>query len=105
MNSEPWYAAQCIFLHSGTDRGPKQTYEERIILLRAHTSDEAIERAEKEAEEYCHDLDGCEYLGYVNVFHLYDEMPGDGTEIFSTMQRGDLEPKEYFGFTLPRRSR
>ncbi len=48
-------------------------YEERIILLRARSFDEAIGRAEKEAEEYCHDLDGCKYVGYVDVFHLSDE--------------------------------
>ena len=101
MSNEPWYAAQVIFLHSGTEHGPKQTYEERITLLRADTFDDAIERAEKEAEEYCRDLDGCKYVGYVNVFHIYDEKVGEGTEIFSSMQTSDLKPKEYLDLHYP----
>ena len=102
MLNEPWYAAQCVFRHAGTEHGPKQTYEERITLLRAGSFDEAIERAEKEAEEYSRDLEGCEYLGCVDVFHIYDETVGDGTEIFSSMRRADSEPKEYLDLHYPR---
>lgn len=101
MNTEPWYAAQCIFRHTDAGRGPKQTYEERIILLRANSADEAIARAEKEAKGYCADLNDCEYLGYVSVFHLFDDAPGDGTEIFSSMQRSDLTAKEYLDRHYP----
>jgi hypothetical protein len=98
---EPWYAAQCIFLHSGTEHDPRQRYEERITLLRADSFDQAVQRAENEAEEYCRDLDGCKYVGHVNVFHMYDEKLGDGTEIFSSMQKSDLKPKEYLDLHYP----
>src|SRR6185295_17315655 len=101
MNTEPWYAAQCVFRHKDAGRGPKQTYEERIILLRAISADEAIARAEKEAEGYCADLNECEYLGYVQVFHLFEEVLGDGTEVFSSMQRSDLPAKEYLSRHYP----
>jgi hypothetical protein len=101
MSDERWYSAQVIFLHSGTHHGPKQTYEERITLVRADNFDDAIERAEKEAEEYCRDLDGCKYVGYVNVFHIYDENLRDGTEIFSNMQKSDLNSKEYLDLHHP----
>jgi len=70
-------------------------YEERIVLLRADSFDDAVKRAEKEAKEYYRDLDGCRYVGYVNVFHICDEKIGDGTEIFSSMQRSDLISKAY----------
>ncbi|HAF25503.1 MAG TPA: hypothetical protein DCK93_21775 [Blastocatellia bacterium] len=78
MSNESWYSAQCIFLHADTGQGPKQMYEERVVLLRADSVDAAIERAEREAEEYCRDLDGCKYVGDVNVFDIYDGKPGDG---------------------------
>ena len=94
MSKEPWYGAQCIFLHAETKHGLKQMYEERIVLLKASSFDEAIERAEKEAKEYCRNLDGCKHIGYVNVFHINDEKIDDGTEIFSSMQRSNLIPKE-----------
>ena len=95
MNEESWYAAKCVFCHAETKRGPKQMYEERIILLRAHSFDDAIERAEKEAKEYCNDLDGCMYTGFVDVFHLFNQEIIEGTEVFSSMRRHDLKPREY----------
>src|SRR5262245_33956163 len=101
MSNKSWYAAKCIFLHAETKRGPRQMYEERIVLLKARSFDEAIDRAEKEAEEYCRDLDGCTYAGYVDAFLLYDERIGDGTEIFSSMCSSDLKPKEYLNQYYP----
>jgi hypothetical protein len=99
MRNESWYSAKCIFLHSDTAHGPKQMYEERVVLLRADSV--AIERAEREAEEYCRDLNGCKYLGYVNVFDIHDGKPDDGAEIFSSMQMSNLKPKEYLDLRHP----
>jgi hypothetical protein len=101
MNRKSWYSAQCIFLHSDEGHGPKQMYEERIVVLRAESMEAAIERAEKEAEKYCSDLNGCRYIGYVHVFALYDDEISDGSEIFSNMQRSELVPKEYLDLHYP----
>ena len=101
MNSKRLYSAQCIFLHSDQGHGPKQMYEERIILVRATNADAAIERAEEEAREYTRDLAGCNYVGYINVFEMDDEKLTDGSEIFSSMQASDLRPEEYLRFHYP----
>jgi len=101
MNRESWYSAQCIFLHGDRADGPKQMYEERIVLLRAENLDAAIDRAEKEAEEYCSDLSSCTYIGHINVFAIDDDEIGDGSEIFSSMQRSELVPKEYLDLHYP----
>ena len=101
MNRESWYSAQCIFLHDDRADGPKQMYEERIVLLRAENLDAAIDRAEKEAERYCSDLSGCRYVGYINVFAIDDDEIGNGSEIFSNLQRSDLAPKEYLDLHYP----
>jgi hypothetical protein len=98
MNRECWYSAQCIFRHADKVHGPKQMYEERIVVLRAESMEAAIARAEKEAEEYCRDLDGCRYI---NVFAIDDDGIGDGSEIFSSMQRSELIPKEYLDLHYP----
>src|ERR1700754_398195 len=89
MNREGWYSAQCIFLHADKVHGPKQMYEERIVVLRAESMEAAIDRAEKEAEDYCSDVSGCSYIGHVNVFALYDDEIGDGSEIFSSMLKSN----------------
>jgi hypothetical protein len=101
MGNESWYATKCIFLHAETKRGHKQMYEERVVLLKARSFDDAIDRAETEAKEYCHDLDGCKYVGYVDAFLLSDGRIGDGTEIFSSMRRSELKPKEYLNQFYP----
>jgi hypothetical protein len=95
MNDEPWYGAKCIFLHADLKSEDGHLYEERIVLLKAESEDEAIDRAENEAKEYAQNLEGCSYLGYVNVFHVYDESIGDGTEVFSLMRTSKLSKKKY----------
>lgn len=95
MNDEPWYGAKCVFRHSDLKNESGGMYEERVILLKAESGDEAIERAEKEANEYAQNLEGCSYLGYVNVFHIYDETIGDRTEVYSLMRSSKLSDEQY----------
>ncbi|SHI05344.1 hypothetical protein [Streptomyces sp. 3214.6] len=84
-----WYGVRCVFGH-----GPLGVYEERVTLWTARSSDEAIERAEAEAAEYCEDLDGVEYVGLAQSFRLFGS-PGDGAEVFSLMRESTLPPGEY----------
>jgi hypothetical protein len=95
MSDEPWYGAKCIFLHTRIDSCPGQVYEERLILVRAESPDDAISRAEVLAKEYANDLEGCSYTGFIDVFHIYDENMGDGTEVYSIMRTSDLGKDEY----------
>src|SRR5262245_53368760 len=49
----PWYGAKCVFLHRDAPRqGAGQVFEERIVLLRASSPTEAVQRAEAEAKKY-----------------------------------------------------
>ena len=95
MSDEPWYGAKCIFLHTGIESSPGQVYEERVVLVKAGGFDEAISRAEAMAEEYAKGVGGCSYTGFIDVFHIYDEKIGDGTEIYSLMRTSDLSRDEY----------
>jgi hypothetical protein len=95
MIDEPWYGAKCIFLHTGIESCPGQVYEERVVLVRAGSFDEAISRAEAMAEEYAKDNGGCSYTGFIDVFHVYDEDIGDGAEVYSLMRESDLSKDEY----------
>lgn len=89
-----WYAVRCAF-RSVVEVGTT-TYEERITLWQADSAEEAIERAEAEAEEYAASIDQAEveYIGLAQCFHLFDE-PGDGAEVFSLMRDSDLDPDDY----------
>ena len=95
MSDEPWYGAKCIFRHSDLKGEDGHVYEERVVLIKAESEDEAIERAEKEAKEYAEAVEACSYLGFVNVFHIYDEDLKDGTEVYSLMRDSKLGKKKY----------
>jgi hypothetical protein len=91
---EPWYAARCIFHHRARGTIPA-CFEERIILLRATGAAEAIRRAEEEAREYAASLEAVEYVDAMDMFHLYEQLVGDGTEVFALLRVSDLDARAY----------
>lgn len=95
MGDGPWFGAKCVFLHTEIESCTGQVYEERVILVRAGSFDDALSRAEALAEQYAKDVGGCTYTGFVDVFHIYDEEIGDGAEVYSLMRTSDLGMDEY----------
>jgi hypothetical protein len=94
MSAEPWYAAKCIFRHSGLQPERKGfVYEERVLIVRASDFPEAQAKAEAEARRYA--ANGIEYLGYIDVYHLPAETLEDGVEVYSLMRSSKLQPREY----------
>jgi hypothetical protein len=95
-SDDPWYAVRCLlFFESEPSDEATATYEERITLWRAHSFDDAIERAEADAKAYADLLDG-KYIGLAQAFYLSEEGEvGDGAEIFSLMRRSSLPNSEY----------
>jgi hypothetical protein len=94
-----WYGAKTLYrarAYGGaiaTDRyhDPQASLvEERVVLFRARSFDDAIEKAEKEAATYVKDTHvnpygqtvRVRYLGDVNVYELFDA-PGAGVEVYS----------------------
>lgn len=89
-----WYAVRCVFLN---ERREDRLYEERITLWRAGSMDEAIAKAEAEAQEYAvsiPDWDPTPYIKLAQGYHLFDE-PGEGAEVFSLMRESKLAPDDY----------
>lgn len=83
-----WYAARSVFRHGalkGTARR-KHVYEERIVLLRAGSDNEAIKLAEREARRYAGLDAGITYLNYVETYHLFEASIRNGSEVFSLLR-------------------
>lgn len=93
---EPWYAVRCVFRWKSpkAERPGCLIYEERIVVVRAHSFEEAHERGEAEAQEYAADGD-MELLEFSEVFHLFDRKITDRTEVFSKLRESPLSPDEY----------
>lgn len=88
-----WFSVRCIFRQERESRNGTTTfYEERLTVWCASSFEEAIAKAEREAEEYA--ADSAEYLGFAQAYLL----PGDlleGEEVFSLIRSSSLEPAEY----------
>ena len=97
MDTDLWYSARCIFRHTGFQSvGGVACYEERISLFRAESFEEAIRKAGKEAWAYASESCQVEYLGYLDVYHLFEEVINDGTEVFSLMRTSELDRTSTF---------
>jgi len=95
-----WFGVRCVFGYSQNRRGGPQdlapgehAYEERLTLWYAGSADEAIELAEKDAEEYAASA-GCEYTGLAQSYWLEEE-PGHGVVAFSLVRKSTLTPDAY----------
>ncbi len=92
-NPETWYGVRLIYLLTGFQ---EQSYEERIIIVRATGMDDAIAKAEEHSKEY--ESDTTRYIGYAMGFNIFDENGphlGPGTEVFSLIRKSDLDPDSY----------
>ncbi len=97
-----WYSVKTIYRSdvSGTPKKIDASYsdhatfvEERIVLFKARSFDEAISKAEMEAKNYVKGTHRnaygqtvrARYLKAFDAFELYDE-PGSGVEVFSSTE-------------------
>lgn len=96
--TDGWYSAKCMFQHhafgNAGEPGKLAVYEERIVLFRASSADEAIRLAESEASIYARD-NHADYLGYVDVYQMFSAPFGSGTELYSLMRSSDLAPADF----------
>jgi len=91
-----WFAAKSLHLHRDLkgDRGGS-CYEERIVLIRAATVDEALRRAGREARRYAAGQKAVDFLGYLAVFHLSGDELEDGLEVYSILRSIALSKRDF----------
>ena len=90
-----WYGAKSLYSHVMTDT-KKHVYEERIVVFRARSTEEAITLAEKEAHKYAKSLKNARYLKYgVMVYIMQETAIHSGTEVFSLMRKTNLKPRAF----------
>lgn len=97
MNDD-WYCVRCIFdWGRSPDNAGSTTYEERLILVRATSDEEAIRKAELEAEEYA--TDEISYTGFAQSYRLLEESAEggfrNGSEVYSLLRDSALSPGAY----------
>jgi hypothetical protein len=92
-----WFGARTVYQVGesyANDSDMKNLYEERVVLIRGNSFEDAISNAEKEAEAYATEV-GMTYLNFVKVFKLGEKNIEDGIEVYSLMRASKLEANEY----------
>ncbi len=89
------FSVQSIYQCDGPEFDQfRYAYEERIVLFRASSFEDAIAQAEHEAEGYGK-RNATKPLDYFMAYQLDDEdLPG-GIEVFSLIRDSNLEDREY----------
>jgi hypothetical protein len=91
LGTEPWYAAKTFYRNGYVLDGVAQTcFEERVVLFRAASFEDAIAKAEAEATRYAASSERSVYLGFMDVYWLFDKKVGDTTEVFSSAGSGRM---------------
>ncbi|MEU7021145.1 hypothetical protein ABZ990_10885 [Streptomyces sp. NPDC046203] len=96
MTREPkaWFSARTFYRWPTWENQP---YEERVVLFRAWSLDEAVELAERESATYAGE-NGLDVLDLVQAYRISDdgdEEVGAGTEVFSQLHALDLPAHEF----------
>jgi hypothetical protein len=70
MSHQSWYGVRSVFRSDRTEDGkPRRVFEERVVLVRAMSFEEALVKGETEAKRYAADSPGCAMLDHLVAFH------------------------------------
>lgn len=101
-NTEPWYSVKCIFRHDKlvqnlnlSEEKGKTMYEERIVLFRANSFEEAIALGEAEARQYAERDSTLYYTGFIDAYHLFEREFASGSEVYSLMRQSNRATEEF----------
>jgi len=93
--SKKYYAVKCIFSVPPREELGKYLYEERVLLWRAESFDEAFEMAKREAAEYESENEGVSFTGRSDAYEIVDDIIGHGSELWSLQRGSNFEPYYY----------
>jgi hypothetical protein len=95
---QTWYSVKGIFRWYFKDTGETANFEERVVLFRAGSFEEALALATDEARVYCTEDKSANFkiesLGHFRAY-LIDEKPTQGVEVFSRLMDSKLSAPSF----------
>ena len=98
MDEREWYSFKCVFEHHGLAQGAEAAvYEERVVILRATSFDDAIEQGETEAQQYVEVVGkgSISYAGFISAYHTGETELADKMEVYSLMRKTTLSREAF----------
>ena len=96
MAKQAWFSVRSIFRSDLTEDGkPRRCFEERVVLFRASSSDEAIAKGEAEAKRYAEAWPHPKIIDRIVAFSIQDEELQEGDEVWSCVRDLDISDEEF----------
>jgi hypothetical protein len=96
MADQSWYGVRSIFRSDRTEDGkPCRTFEERVVLFRASTFEDALAKGKAEAQRYAADWPHPRVFEHIVAFHIHDDELREGDEVWSCIRRLDISDEEF----------
>ena len=94
-----WYTVKGIFRWYFKENNETELFEERIILVNAKNFDDALDKAENEAAEYCQEDPKANFkIESLKKFYAYEILEKEleaGIELFSNRRKIPLDSDSY----------
>jgi hypothetical protein len=91
-----WYSVRSIFRLDRTVDGKAEClFEERVVVFRAASSEEALAKGRAEAQRYAEGETHPKMLDHIVAFDLYEEELCEGEEVWSCLRRSDESDEQF----------
>lgn len=96
MDVMEWYSVRSIFRADVVEEGqPRRVFEERVVVFRAASFEDALAKGEAEARRYCEGSTQACMLDHLVAFSLQEREINEGTEVWSCLRDLDLTDEAY----------
>jgi hypothetical protein len=96
MTHQAWYSVRSVFRSDTTEDGePRRAFEERVVLFRATSFEEALAKGEAEARGYASDILRGVMLDHVVACHIHDDDLSEGDEVWSCVRDLDTSDEQF----------
>ena len=93
---QQWYSVRSTFrLDRTVDGKAERLFEERVVVFRAASSEEALARGRAEAKQYSEGEAHPKMLEHIVAFCLWEEELREGEEVWSCLRQSDESDEQF----------
>jgi Domain of unknown function (DUF4288) len=93
---QQWFSVRSIFrLPASADGQRPPLFEERVVVIRAVSSGEALEKGRAEAKRYSESDTSPRMLEHLVAFCIWEEELADGEEVWTCLRELDASDEEF----------
>ncbi len=93
---QQWYSVRSVFKLPGAPDGQRPAlFEERVVIFRAASPEQALEKGRAEAKRYAESETQPRMLAHIVVFSTWEEELTEGLEVWSCLRKIEISDEEF----------